>query len=137
MLRLQGHFIIVFHFFLVYYRIANQRIMELEAQVEDIHENQKTVSSEEVVEIKKKLNEQIQRTQEKDLALSKIKDLQDELERKYSSQSQKVQELQDLLNKKDNEMKLMEARYSKYLDKARAVRLCLYVCLSVHLFVCV
>nr|XP_022318582.1 protein Hook homolog 3-like [Crassostrea virginica] len=102
-------------------RIANQRIMELEAQVEDIHENQKTVSSEEVVEIKKKLNEQIQRTQEKDLALSKNKDLQDELERKYSNQSQKVQELQDLLNKKDNEMKLMEARYSKYLDKARAV----------------
>lgn len=102
-------------------RIANQRIMELEAQVEDIHENQKTVSSEEVVEIKRKLNEQIQRTQEKDNALSKNKDLQDELEKKYTSQSQKVQELQDLLNKKDNEMKLMEARYSKYLDKARAV----------------
>lgn len=111
--------------------------MELEAQVEDIHENQKTVSSEEVVEIKKKLNEQIQRTQEKDLALSKNKDLQDELERKYSSQSQKVQELQDLLNKKDNEMKLMEARYSKYLDKARAVRICLHVCLSVCPSVCV
>lgn len=102
-------------------RIANQRIMELEAQVEDIHENQKTVSSEEVVEIKRKLNEQIQRTQEKDNALSKNKDLQDELEKRYTSQSQKVQELQDLLNKKDNEMKLMEARYSKYLDKARAV----------------
>eukprot|EP00105_Crassostrea_gigas_P024105 XP_011444240.1 PREDICTED: protein Hook homolog 3 isoform X1 [Crassostrea gigas] len=102
-------------------RIANQRIMELEAQVEDIHENQKTVSSEEVVEIKRKLNEQIQRTQEKDNALSKNKDLQDELEKRYTSQSQRVQELQDLLNKKDNEMKLMEARYSKYLDKARAV----------------
>lgn len=115
-----------------HYRIANQRIMELEAQVEDIHENQKTVSSGEVVEIKRKLNEQIQRTQEKDNALSKNKDLQDELEKRYTSQSQKVQELQDLLNKKDNEMKLMEARYSKYLDKARAVRLpsCQGTCLE-------
>jgi hypothetical protein len=32
-------------------RIGNQRIMELESQVEDLQENQKTVSNEEIIEI--------------------------------------------------------------------------------------
>ena len=102
-------------------RIGNQRIMELESQVEDLQENQKTVSNEEIIEIKKKLNEQIQRTQEKDNRLTKHKTLLEEQELKLSEKSDTIQDLQDLLNKKDDEIKSMEAQYKKYLDKARQV----------------
>lgn len=102
-------------------RIGNQRIMELESQVEDLQENQKTVSNEEIIEIKKKLNEQIQRTQEKDNRLAKHKTLLEEQELKLSEKSDTIQDLQDLLNKKDDEIKSMEAQYKKYLDKARQV----------------
>lgn len=102
-------------------RIANQKIMELESQVEDLQENQKTVSNEEIIEIKKKLNEQIQRIQEKDNQIIKLKTQLDEQESRLSDNSDKIQDLQEQLNKKAEEMKLMEARYKKYLDKARTV----------------
>ncbi|XP_071148505.1 protein Hook homolog 3-like isoform X3 [Mytilus edulis] len=102
-------------------RIANQKIMELESQVEDLQENQKTVSNEEIIVMKKKLNEQIQKTQEKDNQLTKIKTVQEEQESKLSANSDKIQELQDQLHKKEDEIKLMEAKYKKYLDKARCV----------------
>ncbi|XP_071148529.1 protein Hook homolog 3-like isoform X5 [Mytilus edulis] len=101
--------------------IANQKIMELESQVEDLQENQKTVSNEEIIVMKKKLNEQIQKTQEKDNQLTKIKTVQEEQESKLSANSDKIQELQDQLHKKEDEIKLMEAKYKKYLDKARCV----------------
>lgn len=35
--------------------------------------------------------------------------------------AEKVNELQDLLSKKDQEMKAMEAKYKKYLEKAKTV----------------
>ena len=35
--------------------------------------------------------------------------------------AEKVNELQELLSKKDEEMKAMEAKYKKYLEKAKSV----------------
>lgn len=95
--------------------------MELESQVEDLQENQKTVSNEEIIEIKKKLNEQIKRAQEKDNQLTKLKTVQEDLETKLSTNSETIQDLQEQIHKKDEEIKSMEARYKKYLDKARLV----------------
>ena len=102
-------------------RIANQRIMELEAQIEDIQENQQTVSNEELVEMKKKLNEQIKCTQERDSDLKKTKDKTDDMEKLLSGQSERIQQLEEQICKKDEEIKHMETRYIKYLNKARAV----------------
>ncbi|XP_021350901.1 protein Hook homolog 3-like isoform X2 [Mizuhopecten yessoensis] len=102
-------------------RIANQRIMALEAQVEDIQESQTTTSNEEMLEMRKKLNEQIKRTQDTENVVKKNKETIGDLEARLSSSVDKVQELQDQLNKKDDDMKLMEARYKKYLEKAKSV----------------
>ncbi|KAK3090840.1 hypothetical protein FSP39_015087 [Pinctada imbricata] len=101
-------------------RIANQRIMELEAQVEDMQENQQTASSEEISEMKKKLNEQIKRTQERDTDLKNLKVIVEEKDSKIASNVERLQELHEQISKKDQEMKSMEARYKKYFDKARS-----------------
>ncbi|KAJ8306098.1 hypothetical protein KUTeg_016643 [Tegillarca granosa] len=100
-------------------RIANQRIMELEAQVEDLQENQKTVSNDELVEMRKKLQEQIQKTQAKDSSLQKEKDKVEEIETKLSASNDKIQELQEKIVKMDDEKKLMEARFKKQFEKAK------------------
>ena len=48
----------------------------------------------------------------------------------FSNLAEKVNELQDLLSKKDQEMKAMEAKYKKYLEKAKSVSYSLHVALS-------
>ena len=49
----------------------------------------------------------------------------------FISIAEKVNELQDLLSKKDQEMKAMEAKYKKYLEKAKSVSYTTHVSLSV------
>lgn len=102
-------------------RIANQRIMALEAQVEDIQESHATSSNEEMLGLRKKINEQIKRTQESESVVQKSREMIEDLEARLSCSTDRIQELQDQLNKKDDDMKLMEARYKKYLDKAKSV----------------
>ncbi|KAL5021996.1 hypothetical protein ScPMuIL_001151 [Solemya velum] len=102
-------------------RIANQRIMESEAQVEDLQENQKSaVSNTEVVEMKMKLNEQVHKTQDHVIDISKKVELIQNLELNIGERNDKIQELQSMLDKKELEAKAMEERYKKYLEKARS-----------------
>ncbi|XP_060072280.1 protein Hook homolog 3-like isoform X1 [Ylistrum balloti] len=102
-------------------RIANQRIMTLEAQVEDIQESHTTTSNEEMLDMRKKINEQIKRTQDTESVLQKNKETIGDLEARLSGSVDKVQELKDQLKRKDEDMKLMEAKYKKYLEKAKSV----------------
>ena len=95
--------------------------MQLEAQVEDIQENQTTTSNEEVVGMRKKLKEQIQKNQEKDNMLTKQRETSDDIETKLSACELKIQDLFDQLTQKDEEKNVMEARYKKYLEKAKSV----------------
>lgn len=103
-------------------RLANQKIMELGAQIEDLQELQKTtVSGDEMVEIRKKLNEQIQITQHKDSVIQKERDTVTELQNQLTVQTERIEQLQDEIVKKDEEKRVMEEKYKTYLEKAKAV----------------
>ena len=105
-----------------YCRLANQKIMELGAQIEDLQELQKTtVSGDEMVEIRKKLNEQIQMTRQKDSVIQKERDAVNELQTQLTSQSDRVEQLQEEIVRKDEEKRVMEEKYKTYLEKAKAV----------------
>lgn len=103
-------------------RLANQKIMELGAQIEDLQELQKTtVSSDELVEIRKKLNEQVQMTQQKDSVIQKERDTVTELQTQLTAQNERVEQLQEEIVRKDEEKRVMEEKYKMYLEKAKAV----------------
>ena len=98
--------------------------MELEAQVEDLQETAKTtVSSTELIDLKKKLAEQIQATQLKDGALVSQRETVGELQGQLTCRSEEMEKLRDEVEKKEEEKRTMEDRYKKYFDKARAVSL--------------
>ena len=104
------------------FRLANQKIMELGAQIEDLQELQKTtVSGDEMVEIRKKLNEQVQMTQQKDTVIQKERDAVTELQNQLTAQSGRIEHLQEEIVKKDEEKRAMEDKYKTYLEKAKAV----------------
>ena len=106
------------------FRLANQKIMELGAQIEDLQELQKTtVSGDEMVEIRKKLNEQVQMTQQKDTVIQKERDTVTELQNQLTAQNERIGQLQDEIVKKDEEKRVMEEKYKTYLEKAKAVSL--------------
>lgn len=62
-----------------------------------------------------------QKLKEANDELQKKKTYMETLEPRTSATAEKVNELQELLSKKDQEMKAMEAKYKKYLDKAKSV----------------
>ncbi|CAM1328487.1 HOOK3 (predicted) [Pycnogonum litorale] len=77
-------------------RLANQRILELEGQMQDVHHSTKPVV-----------------TSETRVADDKDRQLK-ELEEKY-------QEIEDALYAKEDEMITMEKKYQKYMEKAKHV----------------
>ena len=96
--------------------------MELGAQIEDLQELQKTtVSGDEMVEIRKKLNEQVQMTQQKDTVIQKERDAVTELQNQLTAQNGRIEQLQEEIVKKDEEKRAMEDKYKTYLEKAKAV----------------
>lgn len=96
--------------------------MELEAQIEDLQEMAKsTVSSSEMIELRKKLDEQILLTQQKDSLLQKERDSVIEVQNQLTGRNEEVERLRDKLEKKEEEKRNMEDRYKKYFDKARSV----------------
>ncbi|XP_053395415.1 protein Hook homolog 3-like isoform X3 [Mercenaria mercenaria] len=103
-------------------RLANQKNMELEAQIEDLQEMAKsTVSNSEMVELRKKLDEQVLLTQQKDKLIQKERDSVLEVQKELTAQTEEVEKLRDKIEKKEEEKRVMEERYKKYFDKARSV----------------
>ncbi|XP_070195430.1 protein Hook homolog 3-like isoform X2 [Littorina saxatilis] len=105
-------------------RLLNQRLLETQAQLEDLQEKQQTTataSSTEVVEMKKRLTEHSQKLEERELQLAQRSAQLDEVKTELSTNTDKMTALQDTLARKDEEMRAMEERYRRYLDKAKTV----------------
>ncbi|XP_064605295.1 LOW QUALITY PROTEIN: protein Hook homolog 3-like [Liolophura sinensis] len=103
-------------------RLANQRILTLEAQLEDFHEKQTvTMSSTETIELKKKLHETTQKLAEAESKLATSNTQLTELQASVESGREKTQQLEEKLQKKEDSMRAMEERYKRYLEKAKSV----------------
>ena len=103
------------------YRIANQRILELEAQVEDLQEKSSAASDENSSGLRKELKEHMQKCKDLDSQLQMKKARLEELEPKLESSKDQIKDLEERLSKKENDMKMMEERYKRYLEKAKSV----------------
>ncbi|XP_071952814.1 protein Hook homolog 3-like isoform X10 [Antedon mediterranea] len=104
-------------------RFANQRVLELEAELEELKKQQREqgISKSENTDLKLKIEEQKEKLIEADTELQKKREYIDHLEPKVVSNTDKVKIMQTQLVKKDQDMKAMEERYKKYLEKAKAV----------------
>lgn len=105
-------------------RLLNQRLLETQALVEDLQEKQQTTATEsstEILEVKKRVTEQMQKLEEKELQLAQRSAQLDNVKVELSSSTEKMTALQETLARKDEEMRAMEERYKRYLDKAKNV----------------
>ncbi|XP_041753128.2 protein Hook homolog 3-like isoform X2 [Coregonus clupeaformis] len=104
-------------------RLANQRLIQGQSQVEDLQRSLQEQGSkaDDSIILKKKNDAHVEKLREVNSELQKKTAYIDDLEPKYTSSSQKVEELEEALKKKDEDMKQMEERYKKYLEKAKSV----------------
>ncbi|XP_041741216.1 protein Hook homolog 3 isoform X2 [Coregonus clupeaformis] len=104
-------------------RLANQRLIQGQSQVEDLQRSLQEQGSkaDDSIILKKKNDAHVEKLREVNSELQKKSAYIDDLEPKYTSSSQKVEELEEALKKKDEDMKQMEERYKKYLEKAKSV----------------
>ena len=131
------------------FRIANQRVLELEAQIEDIHEgHQATITTaiaaataaavvppsvgsdndSKTVDLERQLTElrdECARTQTeleaRTLQLDEKASQAAGHNAKVTTLKKSVKDLKDSLERKDDEMRAMEERYRRYLEKAKNV----------------
>ncbi|XP_067846390.1 protein Hook homolog 1 [Heptranchias perlo] len=104
-------------------RLENQRVQELQHQVEDLQKSLQEQGSkaEESSGLKKKLDAHLEKLHEAHDELQKKRELIEDLQPEILQSSQKIEELQRALTKKDEDMRAMEERYKMYLEKARNV----------------
>ncbi|XP_041103739.1 LOW QUALITY PROTEIN: protein Hook homolog 3-like [Polyodon spathula] len=104
-------------------RLVNQRLLEVQSQVEELQKSlqEQGSNADDSIILKKKYEEHLEKLQEVHSELQKKIAYIEDLEPKYNNSSQKVEELEEALRKKDEDMKQMEDRYKKYLEKAKSV----------------
>ncbi|KAK9975462.1 hypothetical protein ABG768_023501 [Culter alburnus] len=104
-------------------RLANQRLLEGQSQVEELQKSLQEHGSkaDDTVLLKRKLQEHLEKLRDATNQLQEKSAEIEELENKHSSSAQRIEELEDALKKKDEDMKQMEERYKKYLEKAKSV----------------
>ncbi|XP_048042614.1 protein Hook homolog 3 isoform X2 [Megalobrama amblycephala] len=104
-------------------RLANQRLLEGQSQVEELQKSLQEHGSkaDDMVLLKRKLQEHLEKLRDATNQLQEKSAEIEELENKHSSSAQRIEELEDALKKKDEDMKQMEERYKKYLEKAKSV----------------
>ncbi|KAF5920661.1 hypothetical protein HPG69_014698 [Diceros bicornis minor] len=120
-------------------RLVNQRLLEVQSQVEELQKSLQDQGSkaEDVIKmlsnklffifhfqsvlLKKKLEEHLEKLHEANNELQKKRAIIEDLEPRFNNSSLKIEELQEALRKKEEEMKQMEERYKKYLEKAKSV----------------
>ncbi|XP_072919174.1 protein Hook homolog 1 isoform X1 [Hemitrygon akajei] len=103
-------------------RLENQRVQELQHQVEDLQRllQEQGTKSEECSELKK-LDAHLEKFHETQDELQKKNERIEDLQHELLQRSQSIEELQRGLTKKDEDMRAMEERYKMYLEKARNV----------------
>uniref|UniRef100_A0A2K5CN07 Calponin-homology (CH) domain-containing protein n=1 Tax=Aotus nancymaae TaxID=37293 RepID=A0A2K5CN07_AOTNA len=106
-------------------RLVNQRLLEVQSQVEELQKSLQDQGSkaEDAISVllKKKLEEHLEKLHEANNELQKKRAIIEDLEPRFNNSSLKIEELQEALRKKEEEMKQMEERYKKYLEKAKSV----------------
>ncbi|XP_049650549.1 protein Hook homolog 3 isoform X3 [Haliaeetus albicilla] len=104
-------------------RLVNQRLLEVQSQVEELQKSLQDQGSkaEDSILLKKKLEEHLEKLHEANNELQKKRAIIEDLEPRCNNSSLKIEELQEALRKKEEEMKQMEERYKKYLEKAKSV----------------
>ncbi|KAF1564106.1 hypothetical protein FQV10_0004428, partial [Eudyptes schlegeli] len=108
-------------------RLANQRLLEVQSQVEELQKSLQEQGSK--AEDDKSIGKIIcafmvcnsEKLHEANNELQKKRAIIEDLEPRCNNSSLKIEELQEALRKKDEEMKQMEERYKKYLEKAKSV----------------
>ena len=104
--------------------------MELEARIEDMQEMAKsTVSSSELIELRKKLDEQVLLTQQKDRIIQKERENVTEVQNHLSARNEEVEKLREQIELKEEEKRSLTDKYKKYFDKARSVSIQLFCCI--------
>ncbi|XP_074809733.1 protein Hook homolog 3 isoform X6 [Natator depressus] len=104
-------------------RLVNQRLLEVQSQVEELQKSLQEQGSkaEDSILLKKKLEEHLEKLHEANNEIQRKRAIIEDLEPRYNNSSLKIEELQEALRKKEEEMKQMEERYKKYLEKAKSV----------------
>ncbi|XP_028827644.1 protein Hook homolog 3 isoform X2 [Denticeps clupeoides] len=104
-------------------RFVNQRLLEGQGQVEELHKalQEQGLKSDDAIILKKKYDEHLVKLKEVTSELQMKHSCIEDLESKNVSNVQKIEELEEALKKKDDDMKQMEERYKKYLEKAKSV----------------
>ncbi|XP_067947816.1 protein Hook homolog 3-like isoform X2 [Watersipora subatra] len=104
-------------------RISNQRVMELEAQVQDLQEASQKIPGEGDAskELKKRLAELTQKVRTLESEVAKKRQHIETADSRIGEFTQLVKEKDDKLQQRENEMKEMEEKYKKYLEKAKSV----------------
>ncbi|CAL1545552.1 unnamed protein product [Lymnaea stagnalis] len=105
-------------------RLLNQQLMKVQAELEDLQENEKSASAasnSEYVSMRTQLSESKQRLEERDLQLHQKQQHIDDLSTRLAATNDRVVELADQLGRKDEEIRIMEEKYRKYLEKAKNV----------------
>ncbi|XP_077981003.1 protein Hook homolog 3-like isoform X2 [Glandiceps talaboti] len=105
-------------------RRTNQKIMQLEAELEETKHKAAevgSINSSELPELRKRLQDSLEKLRDADLDIQKKDAYIDDLEPRIVTGNDKIVNLQDMLNKKEEDMRAMEERYKKYLDKAKSV----------------
>ncbi|XP_068781133.1 protein Hook homolog 3 isoform X4 [Struthio camelus] len=104
-------------------RLINQRLLEVQSQVEELQKSlqEQDSKAEDSILLKKKLEEHLEKLHEANNELQKKRAIIEDLEPRCNNSSLRIEELQEALRKKDEEMKQMEERYKKYLEKAKSV----------------
>lgn len=106
-------------------RLLNQRVLELQAQLEEL---QKTLQEQGAratdpisIVLTKKVEEHLEKLAEESSELKMQRALIEGLQPQANPASPSVEELQAALEQKERDMRAMEERYKRYLDKAKSV----------------
>ncbi|XP_059175678.1 protein Hook homolog 3-like [Physella acuta] len=105
-------------------RLLNQQLMKVQAELEDLQENEKSAhaaSNSEFVSMRTQLSEFKHRMEERDLQLHQKQQHIDDLSTRLADANLRVVDLSDQLGKKEEENRVMEQKYTKYLEKAKNV----------------
>ncbi|XP_012263739.2 protein Hook homolog 3 [Athalia rosae] len=104
-------------------RKANQRIIELENQLEEFKENQAAGENkgDGTTELQQKLNQLQDEVVRLQTECERLNVQQEEREAAFQSQKQKIFMLQESLTRKECDNAAMEERYKKYIEKAKSV----------------
>uniref|UniRef100_T1J5Q8 Protein hook n=1 Tax=Strigamia maritima TaxID=126957 RepID=T1J5Q8_STRMM len=102
-------------------RLVNQRVLELQGQLEDLQMHQTDNSNQRGSEIGQKLSSLVDKIKSLETELQNKSTNNTELEAQLNEKEQQMTTMLESLHKKEDDMRGMEERYKKYLGKAQSI----------------